>query len=175
MLIYEATLVRNLTTRDLPLLQISGREVRQTLDLSRESFVDFALLLGSDFSERLHGLGPSNAIKLIQAQQSIEAILQSERKKSKGRRFLPEPKMSEAEYLKQVEAGRMVFNSLPLITDEIRDQITAGRLHDEEAVTEILRGFDLGYEARKGDWNAPFETDYFGDSHSEHNGSYAYV
>ncbi|KAG8977278.1 hypothetical protein FRB90_008852, partial [Tulasnella sp. 427] len=118
-LIYGATLLRNATTRDEPLLRISGEEVRQALDLSPQSFIDFALLLGSDFTERLHGLGPTRATKLIQTFGTIEDILLSERSKDeKGRRFLPEPKLTQEEYMQQIADGRAVFSSLPPIPAE---------------------------------------------------------
>ncbi|KAG8956960.1 hypothetical protein FRC00_004665, partial [Tulasnella sp. 408] len=65
-LVYGATMLRNITTRDEPLIRISGEDVRNELNLTPESFIDLALLFGSDFTERLRGLGPTRATKLIQ-------------------------------------------------------------------------------------------------------------
>lgn len=162
MLVYEAPLLRNITTRDLPLIQISGIEVRETLQLTRQAFVDFALLLGSDFSQRLNGLGPSRAIKLIQSKGSIEAIIESERAKEKGQRFLPEPRLSEEQYLEQIIAGREVFQTLPPLSDELRARLSWPRTVDESAVADILRGFDLGADFRHEDVRInPLDVDYY--------------
>lgn len=177
MLVYEAPLLRNLTTRDLPLMLISGSDVRQYFNLDRDSFVDFALLLGSDFSPRLHGLGPSRAIKLIQSEGSIEGVLRSERAKTTGRKFLPEPRLSEEEYLKQVEAGRSVFQSLPPISDELKADVVRQRDVDQDAVVEILRGFDLNSEVwREKEWFNHLDVDYFAvEATGLHDASYSYI
>jgi len=44
------------------------------LGLSRESLVDLALLVGTDFNEGVRGIGPKKALKLISQYGSIDAI-----------------------------------------------------------------------------------------------------
>ncbi|KAG8999062.1 hypothetical protein FRB93_013332 [Tulasnella sp. JGI-2019a] len=176
-IVYEAPLLRRITSREDPLMYVSGREVREALNLSRPSFVDFALLLGSDFTQRLAGLGPSRAIKLIQSKGSIEAIVQSERTKETGTKFLPEPKFTEEEYLKQVEAGRMVFQTLPPISEDLRDELTRQRDVDESAVAEVLKGFDLSgdlWNDLMDDVKDPLQVDYYDPALQSRHGDYIY-
>lgn len=159
---------------------MSGREIRDEFQLSRDAFIDFALLLGSDFSQRLSGLGPARAIKLVQARGSIEAIIQAERAKEKGQRFLPEPKITEEEYMKQVEAGRNVFHELPPLSEDVKAQISEDRHVDEALVAAIMTEFDLGsdyWHSRIGDSQAaqPLEVDYFSTAERDDaRGFYAY-
>lgn len=160
-------MLRNITTRDEPLIRISGEDVRNELHLTRESYIDLALLFGSDFTERLRGLGPTRATKLIQAFGSIEEILRSERsKQGKGRRYLPEPKLSEKEYMKQIMDGRAVFSSLPPIPSEWQGLFAKTRelQVDDGEVVEIMRGFDLSMEYTKAleEKVNPLEVDYYG-------------
>lgn len=163
---YDASLLRNVTSSESPLLYVSGPEVREALELDRTQFIDFALLLGSDFSPRLHGLGPARAIKLLRSNGSIEAIIRSERLKPGGRRFLPEPKLSEAEYLRQVETGRTIFRDVCPISDEMKAQLWNRRKHNAKDVADVLAAFDLYADSwllEEGDSGVnPLQTDYFG-------------
>lgn len=141
-LVYGATMLRNITTRDEPLIRISGEDVRNALNLTPKSYIDLALLFGSDFTERLRGLGPIRATKLIQTFGSIEEILRSERsKEGKGRRYLPEPRLSEKEYMSQIKDGRTVFSSLPPIPNEWEGLFAQTRELelDDANIAEIMR------------------------------------
>jgi flap endonuclease-1 len=163
-LVYGASLLRGLTNRGTPLVQVSGTEIRNALGLSQDSFIDFALLLGSDFSERLHGLGPHTAIKLLSQTRTIEGLLAHERNKPKGRKYLPEPKVTETQYLNQIELGREVFRNLPPVTDEIREQAFQIRHFDERAVHSIMKAFDLEWaygEDKQFDYNMMLDRDFF--------------
>ena len=80
--------------RLLRFLTISGKEflpsqgkfrplVPEVLDLeaqlgrwgiSREGLVDLALLVGTDFNDGVHGIGPKKALKLVQQYSRIEAM-----------------------------------------------------------------------------------------------------
>jgi flap endonuclease-1 len=82
------------TPRLLRFLTISGREflpsqgtfrplVPEVLDLesqlarwgiTREGLVDLALLVGTDFNDGVHGIGPKKALKLVQQYGRIEAM-----------------------------------------------------------------------------------------------------
>ena len=43
--------------------------------MSEEEFIDLCILLGCDYCDKIRGLGPKSAIKLIQDHKSIEEIL----------------------------------------------------------------------------------------------------
>ncbi|SGY45028.1 BQ5605_C001g00236 [Microbotryum silenes-dioicae] len=75
-----------------------AEKAREGLGLSREEMIDFALLCGSDFTERIP-----------QKYGSIEAILNSQT------RYLPsDPPI----YLLSVAAARQIFNDIPPLTSE---------------------------------------------------------
>lgn len=66
-LVFDSPMLRHVgpTSRDGELLH--GKEIRQALGYStREQWVDFCLLCGCDFIERIKGLGPVTAHKLLQ-------------------------------------------------------------------------------------------------------------
>ena len=153
-LVYEAPLIRNITSRIEPLTIVSGSDIRTVLHLDRASFIDFALLLGTDFSQRIKHIGPQRALKFIRLYGSIEAIIQQERKYS--------PKLPEKAYLEQVEVARGVFGNLPEVPDL---KLLESRETDTEAVRWILQKYGLhrasGYEW---DYDAALEGNYFKDN-----------
>lgn len=72
-------MLRNITShrmKESPLVTISGLEVRQALEIpTHRAYIDFALLLGTDFTERIKNLGPAAAYKLIKEYGSIENVI----------------------------------------------------------------------------------------------------
>ncbi|KAI0250662.1 PIN domain-like protein [Lactifluus subvellereus] len=104
-LIYGAPLVRNITSRDKPLLLISGAEVRSALHLDSPAFVDFALLLGTDFAPRIRKIGPHRALQYIRKHGTIERVLEAERQYA--------PRVPRQAYLQAVRDARDVFGKLP--------------------------------------------------------------
>jgi flap endonuclease-1 len=122
-----------LTNRSLPLSLISGTSVRKALQLSRQAFVDFALLLGTDFTTRVRKLGPHTAIKLIRAHGSIERVL------AEQSRFVVAPE-EVGQYLEQVETARLVFETLPPVPgpEILRPSESV------EDVQAILREYKIG-------------------------------
>ena len=105
MLVYGAPLLRNITSRDKPLLLISGSEVRSALRLDGRAFVDFALLLGTDFAPRIRNIGPRRALQYIRKYGTIEYILEGEKQLL--------PRVPLREYLLAVRVARGVFVKLP--------------------------------------------------------------
>ncbi|KZO94129.1 PIN domain-like protein [Calocera viscosa TUFC12733] len=156
-LVYEAPLLRNLTNSNMPLALISGTEVRSALHLTRDSFVDFALLLGTDFTQRVKNLGPHTAIKLIRAYGSIEKVLESQTK------YAPE---TLAVYMEQIEVARLVFSTLPPLPDI---SVVQPMEYNEVEVRAILKEYkihaaDLADEAfDSGGGEASLGGNYFGD------------
>lgn len=134
-IIYEAPLIRNLSNRGEPLVIIRGAEARSGLQLDRAGFVDFALLLGTDFSQRIKNVGPQRALKFIREHGSIERVLEHEQQYP--------PRIPLDAYLTQVARARLVFETLPPAPDV--GALEPGTM-DEDTVKAILRRYNLHRE-----------------------------
>ncbi|KAF8512555.1 PIN domain-like protein [Hysterangium stoloniferum] len=153
-LVYEAPLLRNITNRQAPLTILSGADVRRVLRLDRASYIDFALLLGTDFSQRVKNVGPNKAIKLIREYGRIEEVIANEPKFS--------ARIPLETYLNQVATARVVFETLPPPPDPSLLQPTET---SDEVVAAVLAEFGV-YRASLPDWNysAALEGNYFNDN-----------
>ncbi|KIJ61629.1 hypothetical protein HYDPIDRAFT_169641 [Hydnomerulius pinastri MD-312] len=127
-LVYEAPLLRNITAREAPLVLVAGDAVRATLGLERESYVDLALLMGTDFSQRIKNVGPARALKFIREHGSIERVIAHESKYP--------PRVPVPDYLEEVGLARTVFQTLPPVPDPESLRQTEG---DPGAVAEIVQ------------------------------------
>jgi len=87
---------------------VCGMDVRKTLQLTRDEYIDFAILLGTDFSQRITNVGPVRALSLIKEFGSIESVVDSIENQPKYQLKLP-----KASYLAQVDIARSVFKTLP--------------------------------------------------------------
>src|SRR4051812_1127825 len=101
---------------------ISGMHVREALQLNRTGFIDFALLLGTDFSQRIKNISSSRALKFICKHGSIDCIVKAEQQ------------ILGPLYLEQVGLARLVFDTLPPVPDEALLQLKAC---DDAAVAVI--------------------------------------
>ncbi|RDX47303.1 PIN domain-like protein [Lentinus brumalis] len=152
-LIYGAPLLRNLASKDGPLVLISGAEVRSVLQLDPARFIDFALLLGTDFSKRIKNVGPARALKFIRQHGSIEQVLEREKYA---------PHVPAELYLEQVELARAVFQDLPPVPDPALFE--QGDV-DEAAVSEILDRYGLRrFGADAWDYSEALSGNYFADN-----------
>ncbi|KAJ7664312.1 PIN domain-like protein [Mycena rosella] len=155
--IYEAPLIRNITSRNGPLMVLSGLEIRTALELDRSSFIDFALLLGTDFSQRIKNVGPSRALKFIRQHKSIERVIEAETKFT--------PRVPAATYLAEVEVARLVFQTLPPLPDaNLLEQAK-----DEEGLVVLLQRFGLGkllMADESWDFEEALQGNYFSDDPS---------
>ncbi|KAI0044958.1 PIN domain-like protein [Auriscalpium vulgare] len=131
-LVYEAPLLRNITSRRDPLMLISGAEVRAALQLERDGFVDFALLLGTDFSQRIKNVGPQRALKFIREHGSIEQILEREKQYP--------PRQTPETYMEHVRTARATFTTLPPVPEQAL--LESGGYQDEE-VANLMTRFKL--------------------------------
>jgi flap endonuclease-1 len=163
-LVYSAPLLRNLTRRDLPLVSVSARDVCRALRLSHTGFVEFALLLGTDFTPRIRGVGPSRALRFLHAHGSIERVVQAERQ------FSPPPPPSSSldawsAYLESVRAARGVFETLPPVPDDAL--LRPGAVVDADVVS-ILQRYGLHRVVVEDGWNysAALRGNYFDDDPS---------
>lgn len=128
-------------------------DVRTVLELDRASFVDFALLLGTDFSQRIKNVGPARALKFIREHGSIERVIEQETKYH--------PRLPADMYLEQVEVARLVFATLPPIPDK---ELLEQKDSDPEAVAAVLQRYGL-HRISTADWdyNSALEGNYFKD------------
>jgi flap endonuclease-1 len=124
--------MRNITSRKDPLTIISGSEVRTVLSLDRSNYLDFILLLGTDFSQRIKNIGPQRALKFIREHGSIERILEQETKYP--------PRLPLPHYLEQIDAARLVFETLPPVPDL---QTLEQKETDDDLVVDLLQRFGL--------------------------------
>ncbi|MCK5240018.1 MAG: flap structure-specific endonuclease, partial [Candidatus Thorarchaeota archaeon] len=51
------------------------------LGITREQLIDIAMLVGTDYNDKVPGVGPKTALKLIKKHDSIEGIIKGEVKK----------------------------------------------------------------------------------------------
>lgn len=108
-ILYGAPILRGMTDKKMPLREIIADEVEEALQLSHKSFLDFALLLGTDFTRRIPLVGPVRALKFIKSHGSIEEIVRVETKYP--------PSFALHDYLGQVAIARHIFESLPPVPD----------------------------------------------------------
>ena len=106
---------------------MSGAEVQKALQLAPKRFLDFALLLGTDFSPRLRGVGPARALQFIRAHKSIEQIVAVQQ--------VYRPQGTLKTYLDQIRTARCIFRTLPPVPDGRELEPMAS---DDEAVAGIL-------------------------------------
>lgn len=150
---YEAPLLRNVATTSKPMEIVEGNCLRSAFSLSPVQFIDFLVLLGTDASSRIPGVGPVKAMKLIQKHDTIEGILDANEKLRE---------LAGPDYLQEVDAAREVFAVLPPLPR--REDLETPQT-DENAVLDYLRqkhgidsSTDLGilYET-EGDIKVAFE------------------
>jgi len=87
LLVGSPILVRNLTSsgrRKLPgkeaYVKVNIKQIRlepnlKNLEISHEQLVDMAILIGTDFNDGIHGIGPKKSLKLIKEHGNIEKAL----------------------------------------------------------------------------------------------------
>ncbi|XP_006463325.1 hypothetical protein AGABI2DRAFT_225025 [Agaricus bisporus var. bisporus H97] len=162
-LVYGAPIVRNFTSHGNPLTVIHGNDVREALDLSNDACIDFAILLGTDFSQRIRNVGPIRALKLIKEYETIENILNSQTKH--------QPTIPHEEYMAQVESARAIFSSPPPIPSQLRLAVmsTGTELIDQAKVAVVMERCGLGRALVADslwDYEAALDGNYFSDNPS---------
>ncbi|GAA5898862.1 hypothetical protein JCM8208_005414 [Rhodotorula glutinis] len=118
--VYGAPLLRSVTVTPAgtgkeakkPMNVLDPERLRTDLGLTRAEFVDFALLCGTDFTDRVYKIGPASAHKLILAHSTIERALAAGDAGLKPALVLPENMDREA-YLERIRTARIIFSTLP--------------------------------------------------------------
>jgi hypothetical protein len=138
-LIHEAPLIRNLSSGNGLMTMIDGAELRCALRLERDSYVDLALLCGTDFNQRIPGVGPWRALELIRRHHRIERILEMEPRYAS--------KINPLSFMSDIEGARSIFTSqLPIPSPaeceqkETNDQLVLSILHQFGAA-EVMEGY----------------------------------
>jgi flap endonuclease-1 len=152
-LVYGVPLLRNVTSGTEPLTLIEGGEVREALEMDSSQFLDFALLLGTDFTDRIKNVGPIRALKFILCYGSIEKIIEGEPKYA--------PKSTIPDYLEQVRVARAVFQLKPTVPVP---KLLEVRKPNDSRVLAVLQKFQLQRFAEKdADFSSLLGGNYFSD------------
>jgi flap endonuclease-1 len=140
---------------------IHGNDVREALELSNDACIDFAILVGTDFSRRIRNCGPMRALKLIKEYETIENILNSQTKY--------QPAESRAQYMAQVNSARAIFSSLPPIPSQLRLAAMSTGLVNQAKVAVVMERCGLGRALVADslwDYEAALDGNYFSDNPS---------
>lgn len=152
-LVYGVPLLRNVTSSAGPLTLIEGQEVRDALDMDPSQFLDFVLLLGTDFTDRIRNVGPMRAYKFILSHGSIEKVVEEEPKYT--------PKSTISDYLEQIRVARAVYLLKPTVPAQ---ELLEVQQPDDTLVLEVLQMFGLRKFAEKdADFSSLLGGNYFSD------------
>ena len=122
----SSVLLRHFTfnvDRKTPITQFSLQKFQEIFNVTHDQFIDFCILLGCDYCEKISGIGPKNAIKLILEHKTIENIVENlDKKKYK----VPQDwKFREARQLfknPEVIPGRILFYFLIICSSDFNNQ-----------------------------------------------------
>lgn len=109
--------------RDSEITEYSLPKLLEALQLKYEEFVDLCILLGCDYCDKIGGLGPSRALKLIKEHHTIEGVMEHVNRKTH-----PIPLNW------QYEDARKLFFETP----KIDDPVLAWSEPDEEGLVQFL-------------------------------------
>ena len=62
--------------RKMPIKEFYYDKILDGFEMDKDQFIDLCILLGCDYCDKIRGVGPKNAIKLIQEHKSIEKIVE---------------------------------------------------------------------------------------------------
>ena len=124
-------LLRNLTapaSKNLPIMEFSFERVLEGLELSHDEFIDLCILCGCDYCDKIPGIGPVRALKLIKAHHSIEGILEAldpekypapkDWPYEEARRLFKEPDVTQSENVSFVWKGPNETELIKFLVDE---------------------------------------------------------
>lgn len=68
-------LLRNFNSKKEPITEITHSEMLFELDITNEMFIDMCILLGSDYTEHIDGIGPATGYNLIKQHGTLEKVV----------------------------------------------------------------------------------------------------
>ncbi|KAK7158956.1 hypothetical protein R3I94_005330 [Phoxinus phoxinus] len=117
-------LLRQLNAKkDSEVTEYSLPKLLEALQLTYEQFVDLCILLGCDYCDKIGGLGPSRALKLIKQHHTIEGVMEHVNRKT-------HPIPPNWQYK---DARKLFFE-----TPQIDDPVLAWTEPDEEGLVQFL-------------------------------------
>ncbi|XP_051553148.1 probable flap endonuclease 1 homolog isoform X2 [Myxocyprinus asiaticus] len=117
-------LLRQLNSKkDSEVSEYSLPKLLEALQLTHKEFVDLCILLGCDYCDKIRGLGPSRALKLIKEHHTIEGVMEHVNRKT-------HPIPSNWDY----KAARKLFFEKP----QIDAPVLAWNEPDEEGLVQFL-------------------------------------
>ncbi|CAG8491621.1 12801_t:CDS:1 [Ambispora leptoticha] len=100
----DGPFLRSFLFRNKPILEISAARAREQLQLSQDAFIDVCILCGTDFAEKIKGIGPMNAYRLVKQHGSIERVIEN----LDQRKYPIKP-----DFIEKVQGARMIFKNPP--------------------------------------------------------------
>jgi len=76
----STVLLRHLTmseARKMPIKEFYYDKILDGFEMDKDQFIDLCILLGCDYCDKIRGVGPKNAIKLIQEHKTIEKVIEA--------------------------------------------------------------------------------------------------
>ena len=73
---WASYLLRGFNSKKEPITEISSEEALTALGFNKEKFVDMCILLGSDYTEHIDGIGPATGFNLINTHGNIENVIE---------------------------------------------------------------------------------------------------
>lgn len=106
-----AVLLRHMTfseARKMPIKEFHLDKLLSGIEMDQKQFIDLCILLGCDYCDKIRGVGPKTALKLVQEHKDIETIikkLQGSKKEqvpdgwmyAEARRLFVEPEVTPAD------------------------------------------------------------------------------
>jgi len=93
--------------RKMPIKEFHLDRILEGLNMNHEEFMDLCILLGCDYCDKIRGVGPKNALKLVQEHKNIENIIKNVDKKKhvvpenwlyqEARRLFKDPEVEDGE------------------------------------------------------------------------------
>uniref|UniRef100_A0A671RZA3 Probable flap endonuclease 1 homolog n=1 Tax=Sinocyclocheilus anshuiensis TaxID=1608454 RepID=A0A671RZA3_9TELE len=109
--------------RDSEVTEYSLPKLLEALQLTYKEFVDLCILLGCDYCDKIGGLGPSRALKLIKQHHTIEGVMEHVNRKT-------HPIPPNWQYK---DARKLFFE-----TPKVDDPVLAWSEPDEEGLVQFL-------------------------------------
>ena len=142
----EVTVYRNLFKKNKDTQRISSRDILSSLSLDRNSLVEMAQLLGSDYCSGIRGIGPVAALNIISRHKTLQAFLSQDKVDKRYQRFdfshLPDRKVANAYLEPTVTSSTEEFTwcepNVPLLKDFLLKKLGWNSKKVDETLQPVL-------------------------------------